>query len=71
MTRDIPRHERHVTDHDFFAAMDLSRSGMAPIRRRLENGDLPGARAAVIEHFRTRRRPNWFFDRRDGRRRRA
>jgi len=65
---DIPRDQRLITDEDFFAAMDLSRRGPAPIRRRLDAGDLPGARAAVVEHFRTRRRPRWFFDLRDGRR---
>lgn len=68
---DIPRDERLITDDDFFAAMDLSRRGLAPIRRRLDAGDLPGARAAVVEHFRTPRRPRWFFDLRDGRRGRA
>ena len=48
--------------------MDLSRRGLAPVRRCLDAGDIAGGREAAVRYFRTRRRPHWFFDLRDGRR---
>ena len=62
---DIPRDERKVTDADFFEAMDLSRRGLAHVRRAVEAADLAAARQATVDYFRTRQRPRWFFDRRD------
>ena len=61
----IPRDERLVMDTDFFGAMDLSRRGLARVRRAVEAGDLAAARRETVEYFRVRRRPRWFFDRRD------
>ncbi len=64
----IPRDERKVTDAEFFAAMDLSRRGLSKVRRAVERGDEARARAELVEYFRVRRTPKWFFDWRDGRR---
>ena len=61
---EIPRDERAVTDTDFFNAMDLSRRGLAPVRRAVGVGDLQAARRETVEYFRNRQRPKWFFDRR-------
>lgn len=64
----IPRDERAVSDLDFLRALDPNRRDLAGIRRTAEAGDLDGARRALVAYFRTRRRPRWFFDLRDGRR---
>ena len=58
----IPRDERKIRDEDVFEALDLSRRDLTQVRRHFEGGDLPAAKAALVEHFRTRRRPRWFFD---------
>lgn len=69
MKRDeIPRDERAVSDADFLRALDPKRRDLAGIRRAAEAGDIDGARRGLVEHFRTRQRPAWFFDFRDGRR---
>ncbi len=67
---DIPRDERLVSDDAFFGALDPNRRGIKQVLRLHESGDLAGARSALVEYFRTRRRPVWFFDARDGGRRR-
>ena len=64
----LPRDERTFSDADLFAMMDLHRRGLSPVRRALERGDLPAARAAAVEYFRTRPTPKWSFDLRSGRR---
>ena len=47
---------------EFFAAMDLSRRGLSKLRRAVERGDEVKARAELVEYFRTRKTPKWFFD---------
>ena len=64
----IPRDERKIRDEDLFLALDLRRRDMAEVRRCFEGGDLPAARAALVDHFRTRRRPRWFLDFRNAKR---
>ena len=66
---DISRDERRVTDETFLRALDLNRKDLRRVLRALDSGDLDGAKVALVEHFRTRRSPKWFFDWRDGRRR--
>jgi len=68
MNHDVPRDERAFSDEDFFNALDLGRRGLATVRRRVAAGDTAGARAALVEYFRTRRCARWYFDLRDGRR---
>jgi len=64
---DIPRDETAVEDAEFLSALDPERPDLKPVRRAAREGDLPGARTALVEHFRTRPHPRWFFDFRDGR----
>ena len=61
----IPRDERAVTDEQFLRALDPGRRDLAPIRQALRAGDLDTARSALVDHFRRRRTPRWFFDRRE------
>ncbi|MDP6779764.1 MAG: heparinase II/III family protein [Candidatus Latescibacteria bacterium] len=65
---EIPRDERIVSDAEFLDALDPKRRDLAPIRRAAARGDLDRARGLLVDHFRTRRRPRWTFDLRDGRR---
>jgi len=66
--KSLPADERRVTDRDFLDALDLSCRGLAPVRRACERGDWPRARGALVDYFRTRPRPRWFFDLRRGQR---
>lgn len=59
---EIPRDERAVSDEDFFAALDLERKDLSRVRRAVAQGRWAVAREAIVEHFRTRPRPRWFFD---------
>ena len=63
---EIPRDERAVTDLDFLNALHPTRRDLTSVRRAAEAGDLDAAKRALVDHFRTRTRPRWFFDRRDG-----
>lgn len=58
----IPHDVRTVTDRDFLHALDLTRRDLIGVKHALTAGDLPGARQALVAHFRTRSRPRWFFD---------
>jgi hypothetical protein len=62
----IPRDERTVTDETFLGTLDPDLPGLTSIHRAMETGDLSTARIALVEHFRRRRAPRWFFDRRVG-----
>ncbi len=62
----IPRDERAVSDADFLSALDLRRRELVGVRRALALNDLEGSKTALVAHFRTRKRPNWFFDFRNG-----
>lgn len=66
---DMPRDERLVTDGDFLRALNPRRQEVKPILGALDADDLDGAKDALVEHFRTRKKPVWFFDWRDGKRR--
>ena len=62
----LPRSQTEFTDAEFLAEFDLTRRGLSRVRKHLDAGDLPGARAALVEHFRTRGKPRWLFDLRGG-----
>ncbi len=64
----IPRDEGAIRDEDLFLALDLRRRDLAKVRRHFERGDLPAAKAALVNHFRLRGRPRWFLDFRGARR---
>lgn len=64
----LPRDQRSVTDVDFLRTLDLEPGAFRLVREALEQSDEPAARAALLEHFRTRQHPRWFFDGRTGRR---
>ena len=66
---DIPRDERLVSDADFYGALNRKKRGLTKIVSAFESGDVDGAKLALVEHFRTRKSPKWFFDWRDGKRR--
>ena len=59
---EIPRDERALRDTDVFNALDRTRGDLAEVRRAFEAGDLPDAKRLLVEHFRVRQRPRWFFD---------
>ncbi len=64
----IPGNECTVSDLDFLNALDPMRRDLAKIRRARDAGDLEGAKRLLVDHFRTRQRPRWFFDLRSGKR---
>ena len=62
----LPRSQTEFTDAGFLAEFDLSLPGLRKVGSRLTANDLSGAKAALVDHFRTRSRPRWLFDLRDG-----
>lgn len=64
----IPRDEHLVSDRDFLLALDPRLESVHVARAAARAGDLAVARTALVNHFRTRSTPRWFFDLRDGRR---
>ncbi|MBM3500352.1 MAG: hypothetical protein FJX74_16975, partial [Armatimonadetes bacterium] len=44
-------------DRRVFEALDLARADLTAVKQAFEAGDLPAARAALVEHFRTREQP--------------
>lgn len=64
----LPRSQTQFSDADFLGEFDLTHRGLSRVRKHFDAGDLPKARSALVEYFRTRRRPRWLFDLRDGRR---
>jgi len=63
---EIPRDERRIREVDVFNALDRTRCDLTEVHRSFEAEDLPGAKRALVEHFRVRQYPRWFFDLRDG-----
>lgn len=60
-----PRPGPLMSDEEFFAELDLDRPELAAVSRAVAEGDLPAAKAALLDHFRQRREPTWHFDWRD------
>ena len=50
-----------MSDAEFFKAIDLDRPGLAATKRAVEQADWPAAKAAFLQHLRTRQRPVHFF----------
>ncbi|NLX95156.1 MAG: hypothetical protein GXY83_03160 [Rhodopirellula sp.] len=59
---DPPRPGPRMTDRDFFDSLDLASEDLAAVRKTVEAGDLDAAKAAFLDHMRSRRRPEWWFD---------
>ena len=51
LTRDQVRGPR-LTDPDFFAALDLTRPGLAQVATAVAAGDFPRAKAALLAYYR-------------------
>ena len=49
----------------FFNLLDLTRPELALIRKAVEAGDWPAAKAAWANHLATRNTPRWLWSRRD------
>lgn len=62
---DAPRPGPLMTDPEFFAELALDRPDLAAVRTAVQAGDLPAAKAALLQHFRDRRTPTWRIDWRD------
>ncbi|MCC7491136.1 MAG: alginate lyase family protein [Fimbriimonadaceae bacterium] len=62
---DPPRPGPRMTDAEFFAALDLTRPELAAVQTAVGQGDLAAARQALLQHFRSRPTPRWWFDWRD------
>jgi hypothetical protein len=49
--------QRTFSDGDFFGSLDLSYKPLHRVKTALNHGDLPAARAAILQYFRTRTKP--------------
>ena len=54
-----------MSDEELFAAMDLTRFDMATVKQAVDQEDLVAAKAAWLDHLRTRTKPVWTVDWRD------
>ena len=59
---DPPRPGPRMTDQEFFDCLDLARPELAKVRDAVQSGDLEKAKAAFLDHMRTRQKPKWWFD---------
>jgi len=59
---DPPRPGPRMTDEEFFDRLDLAQDDLSPVRRAVEANDLDAAKAAFLDHMRSRERPKWWFD---------
>lgn len=59
---DPPRPGPRMTDEQFFDCLDLSYQGLAQVRKAVEAGKIDEAKAALLEHMRSREEPKWWFD---------
>lgn len=62
----LPRCEADFTDAEFLAEFDLDRPELKAVRKAVDGGDIDTAREALVQHFKTRKRPYWLFDLRNG-----
>jgi heparinase II/III-like protein len=51
-----------MSDEELFAAMDLAQPDMAAVKLAVDRGDLEAAKAAWLEHLRSRTKPIWTVD---------
>ncbi len=54
-----------LTDEEFFGAMNLEYPGLGEVKAAVEAGDWTAAKAAWLEHLKSRETPRWFIDWRD------
>ena len=54
-----------LTDAELFAAMDLAAPGMREVKAAVDRTDWASAKAAWLDHFKSRRSPRWTIDWRD------
>ncbi|NLF69331.1 MAG: hypothetical protein GX575_09790 [Candidatus Anammoximicrobium sp.] len=59
---DPPRPGPRMTDAQFFDRLDLARDELAAVRAAVQAGNLEAAKAALLEHLRSRTAPRWWFD---------
>ncbi|MGQ9628952.1 MAG: alginate lyase family protein [bacterium] len=53
--------KRHIEDGDFFRLLDPGNEGLAEVRRYVNRGDCTGAKVALLEYYRNREGPRFFF----------
>lgn len=58
----IPADERKIKDKDFFDSLDYSIPSMSRVFESIKSNPLEEAKKSLVEHFRTRTSPNYFFD---------
>lgn len=51
-----------MSDEELFAAIDLMRPDMASVKQAVDRGDLDAAKAAWLDHLRSRTKPVWTVD---------
>jgi hypothetical protein len=54
---DLLNDQRTFTDEQFFETLDLAYGPLKAVRNAVARGDAATGRAAIVDHFRTRRRP--------------
>ena len=52
----------HISDEEFFNALDLDRPGLENVRKATQAGDWQMAKEAFAAHMRRRKHPLWKFD---------
>lgn len=57
VSNDLNADARRMIDDALWAGLDLAYSPLRPVRRALARGDEAGARQALVDHFRSRRKP--------------
>ena len=62
----IPSKQTELSDLDFLRAFDLGKRAFRKMGKAIEKGDLPATKKKLVNYFKYRRRPRWFFDFRDG-----
>lgn len=58
----IPMDERSIRDQEVFAAFDLQRPELEPVRTALEKKEFHAAKKALVHYFETRTAPHFFYD---------
>jgi hypothetical protein len=64
----LPKHQNDFTDEAFLREFAPESPSLATALSALDSGEIARARNELVRHFRTRKRPKWIADFRDGRR---
>jgi len=62
---DPPRPGPALSDAEFFDQLDLAQPALKAVKTAVEARDLERAKTALLQHFRDRATPRWWFDWRD------